>query len=596
MSLLVWLPLVRDLSNQGIDNATFSIVSSSTAINNDGKLGKCYNNNSHSTGGLISNKTLSLGQQQSMFCWFKFTDLEASSSLGGGLVSQHRYASNAGMGITIRYASSTTGYLSVNTGTGSGRTYNTYYGTTLLQANTWYHGGYTYDGSTLKIYVNGNCEKIQAISGMSVPADYITVFCWSMSGTSGSTVHGDYKFNGNINDVRVYNHCLSIKEIKELSKGLIAHYPLNGNGRSGDNIVPGTSSNEVTYTYPSSSYSDKWAATTSIVPSASQYILSFYAKSTVDGDKVRAHWYSPNTTTRCETNQGTVTTASDGNIDFTLSTQWKKYWCIYTQSSTTAVKHLIFPRMWNGHGTGTVSVKCVKLEEGTKVTPWMPNSNDSNYSLMGYNLTTEFDISGNGYNGSKIGTLAYNYDTIRYTSSTSFNGTDNGVLIENLPLSNIINSDITYSFWVKPNGENGARSVYFGSYSSTSWSIEKTTGNLLRLYWNGSPDETCSGASITDGSWQHICVTKSGTNNVKAYINGVQKWSSSANHNALSFPTTYRIGRDTRSGDGTPYKGLMSDFRIYATALSADAVKELYQMGASMANNKALLCYEFNEI
>jgi hypothetical protein len=44
---------------------------------------------------------------------------------------------------------------------------------------------------------------------MSVPADYLTVFCWSMSGTSGSSVHGDYKLNGSLNDVRIYDHCLS---------------------------------------------------------------------------------------------------------------------------------------------------------------------------------------------------------------------------------------------------------------------------------------------------------------------------------------------------------------------------------------------------
>ena len=87
MSLLIWLPLTQDLRNNGVDNSTFSVVSSNTTINNNGKLGKCYNNNSHSGGGLISNKTIDLGQKQSMFCWFKFTDLEASSNLGGGLVS-----------------------------------------------------------------------------------------------------------------------------------------------------------------------------------------------------------------------------------------------------------------------------------------------------------------------------------------------------------------------------------------------------------------------------------------------------------------------------------------------------------------------------
>jgi len=47
----------------------------------------------------------------------------------------------------------------------------------------------------------------------------------------------------------------------------------------------------------------------------------------------------------------------------------------YTQTSTTAVKHIILPRMGavgntNGvvSGTGIVSIKCVKMEEGEQVT------------------------------------------------------------------------------------------------------------------------------------------------------------------------------------------------------------------------------------
>ena len=149
------------------------------------------------------------------------------------------------------------------------------------------------------------------------------------------------------------------------------------------NILPGTSGKVINYNYPSSSFSDYFIKKTSIVPSGSQYTLSFYAKSTVNGDKIRAHYYSPNTTTQAVSSQGVTSTASDGNIDFTLSTEWKLYWVTYTQSSTTAAKTIIFPRMFSqerseaAKGTGTVSIKMLKFEAGTVPTPWVPNSTDT---------------------------------------------------------------------------------------------------------------------------------------------------------------------------------------------------------------------------
>ena len=71
MSLQVWLPLIKDINNYGLSDLKFSAVSSSvTSKVADGKIGpNCYYNNAHGGGTLISDKTISLGQQLLVLHW-----------------------------------------------------------------------------------------------------------------------------------------------------------------------------------------------------------------------------------------------------------------------------------------------------------------------------------------------------------------------------------------------------------------------------------------------------------------------------------------------------------------------------------------------
>lgn len=67
--------------------------------------------------------------------------------------------------------------------------------------------------------------------------------------TSAITLpYGDTRY---INDVRIYDHCLSPKEVKEISKGLVLHYPLN------DAYLEETS-NLFTYPTPGSSCTNSY--------------------------------------------------------------------------------------------------------------------------------------------------------------------------------------------------------------------------------------------------------------------------------------------------------------------------------------------------
>lgn len=145
----------------------------------------------------------------------------------------------------------------------------------------------------------------------------------------------------------------------------------------GRNLLKNSHSVEQTYSYPSSNYVDQCNWVTSIPLNGDTYTLSFWAKSTVAGDIIRVHFYSPSNITHCVGSQGQVSGNTDGRCDFTLSTTLTKYWVTYTiPKGGNSARSVIIPRMFSDFGKGTVSVKWEKFEEGNKATDWTPAPED----------------------------------------------------------------------------------------------------------------------------------------------------------------------------------------------------------------------------
>lgn len=78
-------------------------------------------------------------------------------------------------------------------------------GASALPLNAWTHVAATYDGATLRLYVNGSQVGSQAVTGaIAVSALPLRI--------GGNNVWGEY-FSGRIDEVRVYNRALSAAEI-----------------------------------------------------------------------------------------------------------------------------------------------------------------------------------------------------------------------------------------------------------------------------------------------------------------------------------------------------------------------------------------------
>lgn len=120
-----------------------------------------------------------------------------------------------------------------------------------------------------------------------------------------------------------------------------------------------------------------------VVPEVnSVYTASFWAKG---NGKIRAYFYGdPNYSNVLSgsSSQGASTSAGDGAIDFTVTTEWKRYWVTYKLKSnfptndTTVAKHFLL-RHLSSTAEEEFWVAGCKLEEGNVPTPWSPALEDT---------------------------------------------------------------------------------------------------------------------------------------------------------------------------------------------------------------------------
>lgn len=585
MGLKVWLPLNGDLCNQGTSNPNISLVSGNT----------------WASSGKIGSSSLTLTKLQ--------TILPTSSCMTGAKEISYAYWVKVNTAWSANWLD---GIRWIETDGSATSTARQEFYTNCTLIGTWYKGGsisgkaftpgvwthlaatFNYNTGEAKFYINGT------LTGTTTNVD-ITYYC------RGDFYIGDNGTDICENDFRIYDHCLSAAEVREISQGLVLHYKLDdtysvattnqlgnksdhfsgwgsyGFGGHGQTTIANISpalSGEVgmVINKDSGNYDGEIATGVSGYNLNKNESITFSAYVKGNGNtigKTGYIWiYKSNGT-------NTISTGTS----FTFTSEWQR------------VKHTI---TWTYDNPGTTSTSCyVRCNRAQNESFYISNCQlESGTIATGFTNTSREagiiqDSSGYNYNGTILGNPTISSDTAKYISSTSFPANADGIL-STYPLT-LWNNAFTYSFWIKPSGENGGRSIYAASYSGTSCSIEKTTGNKLRFYWNGSPDLSTSSLTITDGAWQHIAIVKEeNKTTVKCYYNGVLKDTFTNTFSDKTFSGNLRIARDTR-GDATSYTGLMSDFRIYCTALNADVIRQLYEVGAKVDNQQNLHTFELIE-
>lgn len=610
MSLQVWLPLTKDLRQQGLSDV--NVTNNGATFNANGKLGGCYQFGTAASGIGIPKDSMTSFSEASVSFWIKILSWNTSYCTLFQAGTNNRNWSDYIFGV-LRNGSGST--LCFTIGDTSSTTTSACQ-TSALNLNEWYHLVFTYKNKKMRIYLNGELHK-EYTSSMNADFSKITKI------SLGRANDEQYQSNCLMNDVRIYDHCLSPMEVKEISKGLVLHYPLNRNGWGQENLIlntqvltPNSSTTTKNCSLRESAvrqlridgfYEAKctanwqglstWANAQNLVV-GQKYTYSFYFYT--DGSAKSLSFYP-----MMYNSSGTRDTSSTLPISVDGSTyQNGNARSFGSFSNTIPIRHYVTFE-WNNTmasiisngGTIELSIQiygtfnngeygCIyapKLEIGDKVTPWCPNSADTLADTMGLNSDIEYDISGYCNNGTRTGTFSWTSDTPKYSVSTQFNGTQ----YIRLPFScGIISEAVSIAVWGYESNWNtsSAERLIGAATGGSGWCIGDygSENTLFAFYANGGYN-TAIGFKQLSAGWHHFVITFDGLH-LNYYVDG-QPFSSKTFSTKQIATGNYNIEIGRHYGGGCNFKGSMNDVRIYATALSADDVKSLYQNSAYIDSN-----------
>lgn len=580
MSLQVWLPLNRDLSNYGLCNvSTRSISSASVTTNGGGKLGNCLSLSSDGQAVSLDSymDVCSTYARYSMSAWIYMSSTATNHS--SSILSSGDWNSGSSQFCFGLYSYSSSGYWKILVPNKSSWS-NGINLSSSIKLNTWYNMCITYDGNITRGYVNGEYVGSYAGGGITASSESKNLYIGS------ATYYNGFTLKGSMNDVRIYDHCLSVKEVKEISKGLLCHYKLDNNGFGNPNLIttmtPGGrtalngkyglnadfSQNLDTYGYINVSPA---------LELNSAYTLSFDVSNFPRGGAWSFNLWN-------NANYSTETITKDGHYTYTFVPSESKL------PNGYSLTKFLFDDAIRTNPAGIVHFTNFKIEKGDKATSWCPHTSDSLYASLGLDSTAELDHSGLSNNGTKIGGLSPSTDpaSIRYESCYDFDGNTGSIQIPSL--STLVPSgEFTMNCWIYHDNTWSSESyeTILGGPKGFELDAKHSTTNSPVLY---ACDWGKGRATYELNKWNMITMTRNASE-TKFYINGELKITGTAG----TIPSgNYFIGA-WQTSNGQNYKGKISDFRLYSTVLSVEDIKELYSTSASIDKNGNMYAYEFKE-
>lgn len=588
--LCLWLPFTDGTTkNQGLINDEF-ITSIDPTFSNDGKLGKCLEQGQFDMSATMTSKILN--NQALTICFWIYVNAEEGSKGGTifGNINTNVEFNNRKFSI-FQYPTCNDLHLSwMNDAANAFMMTPIYKG--VLPSYQWTHVAITYHNPTMTVYINGIKKYTYSSVSNSSSFEYQTRVVWQNA----------YR---KLNDFRIYNECLSPRQVKEISKGLVCHYPMgNVDGKiGGRNLLVKTNQGKINWSnsHADGSYSCEsvnWNGINAVKMSCTTPTTS-WKMFTFNGLLENFDKLEPS---------AIYTLSYDviGNIKVGFSNLWDSG---ATHSIIVSAQETVIKKIYGFHYIVNITLKDVlnksrqvvyftnnlkagesviianlKLEKGNKATAYTPCPTDD--PVMYDNVI--YDTSGYCNNGSVTDSTCptWSSDTPRYKGSYVFNGNNQYLKFQN-PITSS-STDFTISCWVKFDDTTG---------NSTICTMRTAVGNGIALFkignkirFDDNAQFTFSDYTISANAWTHVVVTRLSSCK-KLYVNGILKQTVNTVGDMKLISNVGTIGASSQGGDGISnyLNGQLSDFRIYATALSDSNILELYQSSASVDSSGNLM-------
>lgn len=585
IGLQLWLPLNGDIKNYGLCNAELSY--SNLSFEDSGKIGKCLSTggivmSAETTGKILNNNAITIS------LWL-YVNAPTGSDNRAMIFGNEEMVNNNNKKFSLfQYPTCNDFHYSWMNDTGI---LDVGLVTNVLPSYQWTHIAVTYDNPNICVYINGELKHTS--SGVSNSAS----FHYTTNVVHNSPYH-------KVNDFRLYDECLSPKQIKYISQAMICHYPMgNVDGKIGGRNLCLNTGNSYTMGYgiSNTSWVDGYAyielpttiKNSEILPQGDEYW-----KFLGNGTYTQTIWLETDATiidlNECRITWFRENDGHDVQIAKIIKISENSYKIISTYTMLKKVQGVRLFDIINLHNaldignSGTyLKFGKLKIEKGTESTPWTPAPEDN--SQFYDNIIP--DISGYQNNGEVTDSACptWSNDSPRYLGSYEFNGKSQ--YISGLsPISNDT-KEFTISFWTKLNNVPN---------SMTFYTARAGIGNGVALFLinkNIRFDDNLQSTfnytyNLSSNKWTHLCVTRNNTSK-KLYVNGKLVDSTSKVGDMQNIGEYFTIGGSSSYGNGIAdlnwLNGNLFDFRIYATALSESDVLNLYQSSASLDSQGNLM-------